>query len=405
MCLLVVKDNPKGKFTVENFDASYSRNSDGMGIMWVEKGRVKVERMLGSLKNQRTVFLRHMNRPQWVMHQRFKTHGLADLANCHPYKILSIDDNDPVDLYMAHNGVISGAKTTDKSMSDTWNFIENYIKPILKINHTLIDSEPFQMMINNFIGSGNKLATLDNSGNILIFHKHIGTVLNGCWLSNTHSIHAPVNKNWFGRDYHDNEDFGEGSFGTQYSGIPRPRKTYEDSHWYGGVKYETLEEMIQAKNRALFPGMLPMVTREPEKKTTLLLDSAGEEIKPITKLKDMTKEDKKDLIEDKKADILTQTELEKHFTQEELDELNVEIEEEEIKQLSAMIAEIYDPTNVDRVQMQALVEKCSKDLLYKDLELLVDYEPQVAADMLEFLLEHFVDSELLLSNNPKVKVA
>lgn len=399
MCLIVVKDSTKGVFTPENFETSFSRNSDGMGMMWAEHGRVHVVRILGTLKQQMKVFEAHMHRPQWVMHQRFATHGAKDIKNCHPYEVLSKDKGDPIDLYMAHNGVISSARTTEKGMSDTWNFVENHLKPILKANHELLWDDGVQMMISHYIG-GSKLVFLDNSGQTLTFNKPAGQVINGCWLSNPSAITPVYRKFDHHQTYFGAKDYGESLYGGHYAG-----------HWFNGVRYETWNAYMEAKEEHENKVRQERLNSQGSKvlniidvKSEKLPETKNTAIVPVkedsvSKLANLTEEDKKDLIEDAKSGIIKRADLENEFTPEELADLEQEIaEQDEAEQLSAYIRESYDPDNVDRIQLQVLVNKVSKEFKYADLELLVDAEPEVATDMLEFLLEHYVDSETLLNN-------
>lgn len=410
MCLIVVKDNARGKFTIENFETSYSRNSDGLGIMWAEGGRVHVERVVGTLKAQRKLFERHMHRSFYIMHQRFATHGAKDLKNCHPYKVLSVDDGDAIDLYMVHNGTISGAKTTDKGMSDTWNFVENHIKPILKANHKLLDHDGVQMMINNYI-NGSKLVFLDGDGNTLTFNKNNGSIVNGCWLSNTHSIYS---NNTNTRAYHEtyykgergkwpeDEESDEGYAYAGYGGRSYYGHNHDGGFWHEGKRYNTWFDYHKAKNDTAPKLLGPLIDAEGNPITSTAIVKPVETITPamedsIKAILTATGGDKEAIITALKDQIIKIEDLEGTFTKEELADFEEEMTlDDDIKQLAVMIRESYDPDHVDQQQMQVLINKVSKDFGYPDLELMVEHEPQVAADMLEYLLKHFVDSELLL---------
>ncbi len=204
MCLIVVKDKPNASFSVQDFRASFSRNNDGTGIMYVDNGRVIVEKTTGIYKNHLDLYYKHMHRDQFVLHHRYATHGEKTELNVHPFKVLSLDDGDPYDLYMAHNGVIPMTKfssTADKKYSDTNLFVLEYLQPLMKENPRIIENKIFQIMLHDFIGSGNKLAFLRNDNLCLIFNKSAGGEHNGCWLSNTGAIYSSQNTKNYGRNH------------------------------------------------------------------------------------------------------------------------------------------------------------------------------------------------------------
>ncbi len=406
MCLIVVKDNAEGNFTVENFDKSYSRNSDGMGIMWLENGRVKVERALGNLKQQRKVYQRHMDKPLFVLHQRYATHGAKNLMfeNCHPYKVMDMDDGDAIDLYMAHNGVINNAKTTNENMSDTWNFVENHIKPIIKANPDLLWSDGIQMMISDYVGAGNKLVFLTNYTNedrepLLIFNKPAGTNLGGCWLSNGYSVnnvttyHRNNNRSLYENYYNANDDldddtlYGHGAFGSAFR-ANRYWEWADNKYTFNNKTFTSFKDMEEYKKE--FDKKKTTVL---DRKVPALIDQQGNELikkKVLTLAEDDEVEKYKNELRIGVLDgTMTIDDVKTEFTTEELNQLQdevLEVMDDTEQKLCAMVRATYDPENIDQEQLKNLVDKASKEFNTIDLEILVDNEPQVAVDMLEFLL-------------------
>jgi predicted glutamine amidotransferase len=199
MCLIVHKYAKDSVFTLQQFDTMINCNRDGLGIMYVDSGRVRVEKSVGSDKEKRELWMKHRDRNHYVMHARLATHGAKDVENCHPYEILNMDKGDPVDLWMVHNGVINGIKDVDTKMSDTWNFVNGVIKPIVKADiRALWQSEHLQYFIDRGIGAS-KLVFLTNKAlkhnekdkaayYSLTINGNAGEVVNGCWLSNLHSV-------------------------------------------------------------------------------------------------------------------------------------------------------------------------------------------------------------------------
>lgn len=175
-------------FTNRQFKNMIARNSDGLGIMWRENGRVKSVKCMGTDKEKFKLFQTHRNKASYAMHARYKTHGLVNEANCHPYKLLDIDDGDAIDLYVMHNGTLD-APEIDKDMSDTWHYMEYILKPIVKADVGLIwDSSHIQSMITKAIGASRLLfmRSDDVQYPVLIFNSASGKDEHNCWLSNSY---------------------------------------------------------------------------------------------------------------------------------------------------------------------------------------------------------------------------
>jgi predicted glutamine amidotransferase len=190
MCLIVYKEDDSSVFTNTQFKHMIRRNRDGLGIMWREDGRIRVEKTVGSEKAKFKLWSSHRNRPSYAMHARLTTHGKTNLENCHPYKILSIDDGDPIDLYMMHNGIIPNVPDSNKDMSDTWHLCEYVIKPIAKTNLAILwDDAGYQSWIQKLSGQSKLLfmRSDDVESPVLIFNMEAGKTENNCWLSNAYS--------------------------------------------------------------------------------------------------------------------------------------------------------------------------------------------------------------------------
>lgn len=210
MCLAVLKNKVDASFSVPDFRASWSRNSDGTGIAYVENGRIVTEKVTGyTIKPHLELYYKHMHRPQFLLHHRMATHGEKTELNVHPFKVLSIDEGDPYDLVFAHNGVISMnhfSKEADKKLSDTHLFAIEYLTPLMRKYPDIIEHSVFQIMLHDFIGSGNKLVFLRSDTRNWIFNKSAGTEQNGCWLSNSHSTASNHNTKNYGKGHGVNRD-------------------------------------------------------------------------------------------------------------------------------------------------------------------------------------------------------
>lgn len=264
MCLIVVKRDKVASFSVDDFKRSFHRNSDGMGIMYVENDRVQVAKTMGGLKAQLKLYYLHMHREFFALHHRFATHGLKNSENCHPFKVLNIDDGDPIDLYMMHNGTFSMTKfdkNCDTNLSDTNLFVREYMTPILRKAPELIDDIAFQGMIHDFIGYGNKLVFMDNTKRSWIFNKDSGTEKNGCWLSNSYSVadyHTNSNYTANKTKADDDKDTSVNRYSNFHKNPGYGEFDYDsDDHWYDGwnsacninTKPESkIDEMVAKEN-------------------------------------------------------------------------------------------------------------------------------------------------------------
>lgn len=180
MCLLV--QQPASTSFTDDFLADvYSKNRDGLGIMYAEGGKVHVFKCLPANAQEFIDFYRaHADGKDCVWHARMMTHGDIDFDNCHPYKVTD-------DIWLAHNGVLSMGNSPDTKRSDTWHFIEWFLKPALTANPGLLHDADFQSYVAGMIGSGNKFGIVTSDGEVVILNKKSGVEFVGAWLSNTYA--------------------------------------------------------------------------------------------------------------------------------------------------------------------------------------------------------------------------
>lgn len=228
MCLIIYKPNNEATFSDEHLKNSISRNTDGAGVMYVENGRIYTDKILGGVINSEdTIFdwcKAHLESKDTVaIHHRSTTHGADELVNLHPYCVLNKDEGDAIDLYVMHNGVIHGTKSTGKhsEFSDTWHYVNDSLKPMLKGRHDLIYLEEFRNHVQSFIGGNNKLLFMDNTGEVFIVNQDVGLWQpeGKCWISNTYStstIHIPKSNSLLS---------GYGNIGSSYNTAKDKRYT------------------------------------------------------------------------------------------------------------------------------------------------------------------------------------
>lgn len=109
-----------------------------------------------------------------VLHFRIATHGETNAANTHPFKVTER-------LGLVHNGIISNVTCDiNKKMSDTWHFVEKYVKPLHKFWRTTAIRDLYE----EYIGYS-KLIMMNEKGEVEIIKDNLGVWNSGCWFSNT----------------------------------------------------------------------------------------------------------------------------------------------------------------------------------------------------------------------------
>lgn len=179
MCILI--HQPKdGCFESAQLQDFYSKNSDGFGAIVNLGSEVIVVKMVGSYAEIEDLYYNKVACHEAVIHFRMKTHGDIDMDNCHPYEVTP-------GLWMAHNGVLATGNHANPKMSDTWHYINDYLKPLLTLNPDLIKQEAFLKMVGGHIGGSNKFAFMNQQGECFIVNRNSGIDHNGMWYSNTYA--------------------------------------------------------------------------------------------------------------------------------------------------------------------------------------------------------------------------
>lgn len=208
MCLIIhkTKDVKDSDFKVTHkhiLEAGVNGNNDGIGIMYVNNGRVKFDKAYfdrkpnqhkwsydstAAQKQAHWFKSKYESLDTYVVHLRYGTHGLNNKDMCHPFRILTkgerLYSGKPCeyDLFMMHNGIISVNERVTNN-SDTWHFAKDYLRPILLGNPELLQDLQIQHMLGEFIG-GSKLVFLDSTDRITYINKDMGTEKDGYWFSN-----------------------------------------------------------------------------------------------------------------------------------------------------------------------------------------------------------------------------
>lgn len=192
MCLLVKQSAYAPTISTQWLEDFYSSNADGVGVMYAVDGNLRVEKLLPKDAQDFVKFYHeHIDGKNCAFHLRMKTHGHIDLTNCHPYEILNKKEHG-VDMWLMHNGILHTDNKADVTKSDTWHYINDFLRPMLKDNPDFAFHPSFEYLISDHIGSGNKFVIMDNNGRMSTMNEEQGVYWGGRWLSNTYAWSAPA---------------------------------------------------------------------------------------------------------------------------------------------------------------------------------------------------------------------
>jgi hypothetical protein len=144
MCL-IIQGNPK-KFNREIISKAFIRNSDGFGLMYIDKKtkRIVTKKFYTKKINKilKTFKTHSKNCDQIALHFRITTNGNTNNKNCHPFQVLNAD-NDKIDVALMHNSPMLPAPLLSDQFSDSYYFSKIILRPILKNNFKLISNKSF----------------------------------------------------------------------------------------------------------------------------------------------------------------------------------------------------------------------------------------------------------------------
>ena len=135
MCQII--NNPTGAPLLKiRLETAFDNNRDGVGVMWhdQETGRVQTLRGMYSFAELWDLHQMLLGTPH-AIHLRYRTRGPVGEVACHPFKILS-EEQDGIDLYMMHNGTIE-AMPSSKDASDTMQFASRLREKLLTWDNPL----------------------------------------------------------------------------------------------------------------------------------------------------------------------------------------------------------------------------------------------------------------------------
>lgn len=182
MGLIVYKPDDLAVFTDIDFSEASSQ-SQGIGIMFVEDGRLNVVKKIGKYKEQLKLFNEHKNRQSYAAFLGYSEY--EDRGLCPPLHILNKEQHG-LDLWMMQSAPVPAMPDIQREYSNAWHMVALQLAPILENNPELIFSPFFQDMITSYIGN-TKMLFMTNQNDIVLLNKEKGLYMDGCWLSHDYN--------------------------------------------------------------------------------------------------------------------------------------------------------------------------------------------------------------------------
>lgn len=246
MCV-IVHIGAKKSISRQLLQNCYDNNAHGWGIMWAHNDKLTLVKDVSSFTAFYNIWRDVPRDAERAVHFRIRTAGEINKANCHPF---SLNDN----LALMHNGMITTNMIADK-MSDTFNYCEYELKPVIAGWPGCIDSKEFEKLVEEATGYS-KLLFMSSSGKVMRVRPNMWTERNGNFFSNAHSLETkyiynrstsynPDNK-WEGHNYGRYDDLDStASASDLYSGN---KTDAEGQRYLADLEDRRLQDLEDEKN-------------------------------------------------------------------------------------------------------------------------------------------------------------
>lgn len=252
----------------------YNNNPDGVGVMHSDGRKLSVSKFLPKNAAEVRQFIESLPNDDRdvALHFRMKTHGLIDMANCHPYQVNA-------DTWLAHNGVLHTGNAADPDKSDTWHFINDYLSTVPT---DTLHNPQFLRLVGEFI-KNNRFAVMSADGRLSVVNREQGIEVAGVWFSNTYAwspgllIEGYATNNTSLYPHHEWAFSGQSySFDDLWDEV---EPSYDEVE---AAVFEALEKYDEAT-------LVESLRKAPEATVTKILDEYNLELYRMTNLNDLTK--------------------------------------------------------------------------------------------------------------------
>jgi predicted glutamine amidotransferase len=185
MCIVIHKPANKN-IRRHIYEGSYRNNPHGAGFAYVKNNELVIEKGFFKLRDVVDKLMEHES-DEMIVHFRVASPGMViNEENCHPFRVDS-KSFPHMSFAIVHNGRLPWRNT--QTHSDTYQFVNQFLKGILDHNPFLFDHWQYCDMLKDYIGAGNKIAVMRHDSeskttNVYIINEDKGTKMKGCWFSN-----------------------------------------------------------------------------------------------------------------------------------------------------------------------------------------------------------------------------
>lgn len=191
MCIIVY--NKTGKALDKGqMQVAYDNNPHGYGLMWYDKDTKRIRTIKRHDSDFESLWgtLQKLEGITYALHLRWRTRGAHGLEQCHPHKVVSMDDGAPEDVFLMHNGTFA-AFAQHKSKSDTKLFAQKLRSVMRGTKH---EFEKSLGRMNVHVNTFDKLLFMHSSGKVTFVNDQKGSWIDGVWYSNTYSFEEGYRK-------------------------------------------------------------------------------------------------------------------------------------------------------------------------------------------------------------------
>lgn len=176
MCIIVYVPENTQRPPIETLEECWRTNSHGAGFMYAEEGKLVIKKGFMAEKDFFKAWKKIPEKVAVVAHFRIRSHGDISAALTHPFIVNK-------QCALVHNGILSimVPKEVDKTESDTSYFVDAVLG---KLQPDWYKIGAYKFLVEQYLGSGNKLVVMDAAGHVEIFSEKSGTWDEGIWYSN-----------------------------------------------------------------------------------------------------------------------------------------------------------------------------------------------------------------------------
>lgn len=189
MCIIYYNEYGS-RYNLDEIRNGWDNNPDGVGVMWVENGKVRTIR--GLIDKETTVEIaKDFDGIPHILHLRWGTHGSVCEELTHPFRVTPDDADQHV--WMMHNGVIGDAELGEvpgPGESDTQVLARQLQAKAAEKGSDVFFKDAFCRHLEMKVGSYNKLIFLRDDGKVSILNtgSWYPDEKTGIWYSNRYSL-------------------------------------------------------------------------------------------------------------------------------------------------------------------------------------------------------------------------